>query len=248
MGAEGTIIAETDIDIMNAALIQMGQSPISAFGQNVGSAIVSQAYYNRSRDALLRLQPWNFARKWQALNLLQNAPLNLDIIPSATGPGVIQFTGAFKLPDDNLRVFRFSPKDAHWRVVGNAIYTDAIPPTLVGTPLGLQPLGSDGTDNQPTMSSAGAPVQLGIEYISQVTDPQQWDALFIDCFTWKICKELAFGITGLMQWYKFAANEYEDHLKDAAVVNGIENWPDPFWCTELNDVRYGYAGVSIEGF
>src|SRR5215469_16980297 len=147
-GAEGSISAETDIDIVNTALIQLAQNPISAFGQNSGTALILQSSYNRSRDDLLRRQPWNFARSWQALAGLDAAPLNLDIMPSPDdGPGLVTFTHAYQLPVDCLRVFRFSPKDATWRIIGRRIYTDAIPPTTVGVLLGLEPPNTNGADN-----------------------------------------------------------------------------------------------------
>ncbi len=248
MGAAGSVTAQTDINVVNTALTRLGQSPIAAFGQNTGTGLVMQESYNASRDDLLRRQPWNFARTWKNLSQLSNSPLNLDIIPIASGPGIIQFTAAYQLPNDCLRVFRFSPKDAHWRIVGKVLYSDAIPATLVGTPLGLQPLGSDGTDNQPTLASSGAPSMLGIEYIRQITDPHQWDACFYTAFIYKLMKELAIGFTGLAQAYKMAKDEFDEAMLNASVINGMENWPDPFWNTDLNDVRYGYVGVTIEGF
>jgi hypothetical protein len=246
--AAGSITTHSDIDVINTVLIRLGQSPIAQFGQNAGSGLIMQSSYNVSRDALLRKQPWSFAKKWVPINLLSVAPVNLDILPDPTGPGFTQFTGAYQLPNDCLRVFRFSPKQATWRIVGRQIYTDAIPPTIIGVPLGLQPLGSDGPDNQPRMGSIGAPISVGIEYIRQEVDPNQWDALFYETFIWKLMMELSFGITGLLQSYGMASKEYEKCLVDAAVVNGLETWPDPYWSTELTDPRYGYVGVTIQGY
>jgi hypothetical protein len=248
-GSEGSITADTDIDIVNTALIQLGQSPISAFGQNSGSGIILQASYNRSRDDLLRRQPWNFARQWVSLALLSQAPLNLDILPTGDdGPGLLTFTGAYQLPNDCLRVFRFSPRDAHWRIIGRNIYTDAIPQVNTAPLLGLQPPDNNGSANQPTGGFIGAPMPIGVEYIRLITNPVQWDANFRMCFVFKLMKELAFGITGLMQAYTLAKNEFDDAMSTAAVTNGIENWPDQFWNSDLNTVRYGYIGVSLQGY
>jgi len=248
-GSEGTRIAETDIDIVNTALIQLGQTPITAFGQNSGTGLILQASYNRSRDDLLRRQPWNFARSWSALASLTDVPLNMDIIPTASdGPGLVTYSHAYQLPIDCIRVFRFSPKDAHWRIVGRRIYTDAVPPSTVGVLLGLEPSNSNGSDNVPTQGTIGSPVTVGLEYISRITDPDRWDTTFRQAFVFKLMKEMAFGITGLMQAYQMAKTEYDDIMKDAASLNGIENWPDPFWDSDLNSVRYGYIGVTIEGY
>lgn len=248
MASEGAITAKTDINIVNTALLRLNQNPIEAFGQNPGTGLIMQASYNYSRDALLRLQPWSFARKWAQLQQLNQVPLNLDIIPDGSSPGVIVYTGAYQLPNDCLRVFRFSPRYAHFRIVGKTIYTDAIPNIALPPLLGVQPPNSNGADNLPQNGQAGAPVALGIEYIYLVDNPEFWDSSFIDCFIWKLCKELSFGVTGLMQVYQMADKEYTDALGNAAIINGLENWPDPFWNSELNDVRYSYVGMSIESW
>lgn len=248
MASEGAITAKTDIDIVNTALIRLGQNPISAFGQNPGTGLIMQSSYNMSRDELLRKQPWSFAKSWAALAQLTALPaVNLDIIPVASGPGMVTFTAAFQLPNDCLRVFRVSPKSMHWRVIGRILYTDCGPLPALPPLLGLEPPNSNGSDNMPQNGVAGISVTLGIEYIAQSTDPQQWDSLFMGCFVWKICKELAFGITGLKDGYEMAKTEYDEAIRDAATTNGIETWPDPYWNTDLTDARYGYSIINFEG-
>lgn len=248
MGAEGSLTQQNDLGIVNTALTRLAQNPINSFGQNSGSGIILQSAYNYSRDALLRLQPWNFARRWVSLAELPSVPVNLDIIPNGSSPGMVALSQAFQLPNECLRVFRFSPKDATWRIVGRAIYTDAIPAQVPGQLLGLQPPNSDGSDNVPSSTSTGAPATVGIEYIRLIEDCMQWDSLFLEAFIWKLCKEMAFGVTGLLAAYEMASTEYTASLANAATANGIENWPDPFWNTDLTDVRYGYVGVTIEGY
>lgn len=247
MGAEGSLTQQNDLGIINAALTRLGQPPIPSFGSNAGGAVILQSSYNYSRDALFRLQPWNFARTWVSLAQLNSVVVNLDIIPNPTSPGMVALSNAFQLPNDCLRAFRFSPKGATWRIVGRAIYTDAIPSAFTGQLLGLEPPNSDGADNVPASTNSFAPVTVGIEYIKQVTDCTQWDSLFTEAFIWKIAKELSFGVTGIKDIYDMCASEYGIAIGNAAVANGIENWPDPFWCADLVDVRYGYTGVTIEG-
>jgi len=249
MGAAGSITAQTDLNIVNTALLRMGQAPIEAFGQFIGTAQITQAAYNTSRDGLLRLQPWNFARAWSPLTALATTVINLDIIPEASSPGIVQFSFAYQLPNNCLRVYRFSPKDVHWRQIGRTLLTDAAPPMVQGQLLGTQTPSSNDPFNSPSSSTTtGVPTSIGIEFVAQVVDCTQWDSLFTNAFIWKLCVELAFGITGLMQQYTMAKQEYTEALQNAAVVNGIENWNDPFWNTDLTDVRYGYVGVTIEGY
>ena len=245
MASEGAITGKTDIDIVNTALIRLGQSPVNAFGQNPGTGLIMQSSYNISRDELLRKQPWSFAKTWITLAQLNQTPINLDIIPPESSPGVITFTAAYQLPNDCLRVFRVSPKDSHWRVVGRTLYSDSIASPNLPPLLGVQTPTSNGNDNMPQNGLTGNPVSTGIEYIRQSTDPQEWDSLFLGCFIWKLCKELAFGITGLTQAYQMAKGEYDEAIRDAATTNGIETYPDPFWNSDLNDVRYGYSGLNF---
>lgn len=238
----------TDIDIVNSALQKLGQSPITEFGQNIGTGLIAKSEYESSRDYLLRKTPWNFARKWATLAMLSSFPISLDIGPNSAGPGAIRFTAAYQLPIDCLRVYRFSPRDAHWRIIGRAIYTDATAALNVGPLIGLQPLGSDGADNQPP-TPVNIPLNdLGIEYIYRVTDPALFDPMFEDAFVWHLAKEMAFGVTGLENLFKMAEEQFQEHFADASAVNGMEQWPDEFYNTDLNDVRYGYSGLSFGGF
>lgn len=236
-----------DLDIANNVLGGLGQTLLTSFNQNTTTGLLLWQQYEGSRDALLRQIPWSFARKWVNLAQLADAPLSLDIMPNTAAPGVVTFTSAYRLPLDFLRLFRFSPRESHWRIVGQAIYTDAVPSANAGPLLGLQPLGSDGSDNQPPQASNQAINTVGIEYIYRVTDPNLFDPLFVDTLTWKIRKEIAFGISGLVELFRISEQEYKDHLADASAVNGMENWPDEFYSTELTDVRYGYSSSTLQG-
>lgn len=237
----------TDLEIANRVLSRLGQNQITQFGENTGTGLLLFSEYSNSRDALLRSIPWNFARKWANLALLVPAPLSLNFEPVSAGPGSIVYTGAYQLPQDFLRLYRFSPRSAHWRLVGEQLYTDAIPATNFGQLLGLQPLGSDGPDNQPPTPSNPSSDSVGIEYIYQVTDPTLFDPMFEDVFTWKLLKELSFGITGLLEMFRIAESQFKDHFAEAATVNGMENSPDEFFNTDLNDVRYGYSALGTTG-
>jgi hypothetical protein len=227
------------------ALSRLGQSPITEFGQDQGTGLVMKSNYGTERDSLLRKAPWNFARIWISLAQLAGSPLGLDINPNQAGPGSVIYTGAYQLPLDFIRLVRFSPRTSHWRIVGKAIYTDATPPSFSGTLLGLQPLGSDGADNQPSSSSTVIAGTIGIEYVAQITNSELFDSLFVDVLVWKLVKDLSFGVTALTSLYRQAAKEYEDGLAEAKFVNGAEQLPDEFWNTNLTDVRYGYSGLTF---
>lgn len=234
----------SELDLVNTALGRLGQAPIALFGENINTGLITYQMYATERDALLRTIPWNFARVWASLASLSVAPMALDLIPNSAAPGIVQFTTAFYLPQDCLRVYRFSPKDSHWRIVGKQIYTDAVPATNLGVLLGMQPLGNNGLDNQPPTPSSTPSNTVGIEYIQRIVDVSVFDAQFTEVLIWKIARDTSFGITGLRETFAQAEQMYTQTLADAAAVNGMENWPDEYFNTELTDVRYGYSNLS----
>src|SRR6185312_15087672 len=107
----------SDTDIANQALIMLGSAPINSLNDSSNQGISVKTLYYAARDGLLREIPWNFARKQVALSQLAAVPINLDILPNVSGPGNIVYTGAFALPLDFLRMYRFSPQTAHWRLI-----------------------------------------------------------------------------------------------------------------------------------
>lgn len=237
-----------DVDIVNMALLRLGQNPINAFGAVSGAATIVKGTYNHERDALLRRIPWSFARKWVPITQLSVAPPNLEVTQNADSHGAINFTAAYALPNDFLRMYRFSPYDAHWRLIGSSIYTDAVPANaFAGVLLGEQPPNGDGAANQPaSFTSVGVGAIIGIEYIAQITDPNLWDTLFRDTFVARLAWMLSMGITGLAEVGQENSQEYKAAIADAAAVNGMENWPDTWADNIVQSVRWGYSGIGLD--
>lgn len=235
------------VDVVNMALTQLGQTPITAFGQNAGGAVILQRNYEQEVKALLRRIPWSFARTWVTLAQLPTIPITLTIEPDEAGPGAINYTAAYQLPPDFLRLYRMSPYDCHWRIIDNQIYTDAVPAVTLGALLGLQPPNADGADNAPPTPTSTPSVTIGIEYIRRVDDPGTWDSLFMDALIMRLKYMLSFGMTGLVDIRPQLKQDYQEALMDASAVNGMENWPDVFNNNLIQDVRFGYSGISIDG-
>jgi hypothetical protein len=240
----------TETDIVNMALVSIGQTPVNSMNDTSAAALAAKSVYYISRDALLRESRWRFALKWVALNQLATAPLNLDLLPNNHGPGSILYSGAYQLPNDCIRVARVSPRQAHWRIVGQQVYTDAIPtPSSSSNIVGTQPPNANGADNLPVSVDNPNPAALvGIEYVSRVTDPQQFDSLFTDCLASKVAMDIAFATSGLESLQDRAEKRYQVKLAEAQAVNGIEQWDDQFWDSIIADVRYGYPISSLGGF
>jgi hypothetical protein len=246
MSIDTGVTSSSDIDIVNRALIKLGQGMIDAFDDETDTARAASALYYHNRNMLLRKIPWNFARKWAALAQLAAAPLNLDIItPADRGTGQVNFGFAYQLPNDCLRVHRFSPKDMVWRVIGRTIYTAAQPITSVPGPLlGLQP--SSDPSNGPVTAATTSQIPVGIEYIMMVQDPTVFDELFIEALTNKMAMDMAFGQNGLEQIVANSKKDYQDIMLEAAYVNGVEQLPDSLFDTTIVDVRMGYGNTGID--
>lgn len=245
MSVDTGVDKPSDLDIYNMALIKIGQSPIGAFSDSSAEGIAGANLYFQNRDMLLRKIPWSFAKKWASLAALKQAPLALDLIsPADRGTGQTIFTYAFQLPNDCLRVHRFSPKDLPWRVIGRTIYTTATPNAAVPGPLlGVQPPPGGGPDS---VGFATAPSMVGIEYIRRVRDAGEFDTLFIEALINKMAMDVAFTINGLEQIVAKSKEDFKDALLEAAYVNGVETPGDVLFDTTVVDVRMGYGNSGID--
>lgn len=104
----------SDVGIVNAALIKLGEGTITSLTENSKPARLARAVYADLRDAVLQAHPWNFA--------VARAVLAADPTPPAWG-----FAHAFTLPaepDYCLRVLGLEDSAAEWRVEGRKILAD----------------------------------------------------------------------------------------------------------------------------
>lgn len=237
----------TDVDIINVALVKLGKSPITTFASpGTPAAGASKVVYDQNRTSLLRMAPWNFARQFTSLAQLSSTPVALTLLPDPDYGGGIVYTGAFQLPNDFIRLYRVSPYDAHWRLVGKALLTDAIPAAAPAGLIGTQPANANGSNDPSVAASAGT--ALGIEYIFNCTDVSQFDQLFVDALVAACARDLAWNLTGEGSMYDRMTNEYNEAMKEAMAVNGMEQWPEQLFDNVMIDVRYGYTNVSGTAF
>jgi len=241
-------MAVSDTEIANRALVRVGAARIQDINNIQDSKTATVAtLYPEARDALLRRCRWNFARRFASLNQLAAAPLGLALMPDPEYAGDVVYTGAYALPNDYLRLSDVSPRDAHWRVVGQALYTDAPAPASTAVLIGLQPPGADGADNMPAQGSTGSVVPNGIEYIAQITDPNQFDPLFSRCLSLQLAYELTFSVNASESLRQALRQEWKEAFDEARAIAGMEQWPEQLFNTVMVDVRYGYANSAGAG-
>ncbi len=86
--------ATSDTDILNDALIQIGEQRINSIDDDNKRARLGKIIYDKARDALLRAHPWNFAVK------------RIELTSASSTAPVYGFSKAFNLPDDFLRFIK----------------------------------------------------------------------------------------------------------------------------------------------
>lgn len=104
-------MAQSVVDICNSALQRVGATTILSISDNSPEARACSVAYDSNRRDELRKFKWNFAIKREVL------------APDATAPA-FDFTYAFSLPSDCLRVLRPATTDLDWQVEGRKILTN----------------------------------------------------------------------------------------------------------------------------
>ena len=240
---------KSEVTIVNQALVRIGQPPIPSLDQTTPNGVAASLLYYDMRDKLLRRLRWNFARRFAALGALPNAPGNFSFLPDPDYVGQVIYSVALQLPADYLRLSAVSPYDAHWRIVGRTLLTDAIPQPTALPLVGLQPIGADGSDNVPSMSpnTGSTSAALGIEYIARIEDVTLFDPYFTTVLTLDLAQAMCQNTTGLMELKKMLAQEREQEFAEARSLEGMEQWPEQLYDTVMVDVRMGYSSGQGTG-
>jgi hypothetical protein len=168
--------ATSETEICNIALTRIGHGLISSLDENTTAAQVCNLHYARTRDAMLRAHPWNFAIR------------RATLAQSATTPNH-EFTYYHVLPVDCLKVIR-----TNWEAdgsIGTAIYGF---PGQMGYATQIAPYRIE------NVASVGKCIACNedtvkIEYIAQITDVAQFDDLFVDCLAQRLAAEVCMRLT-----------------------------------------------------
>jgi hypothetical protein len=187
--------------ICNRALTKLGSARILAITDDVKAARELNSMWDIVVDAELRRNIWNFSVARTSLAALAAAP--------AWG-----FTYQFQLPVDYLRLVQ----------VGETYYVSNMtdyrsmpewPFQVESSPDGTKVIVTDYT----------AP--LKIRYCKRVTDTQQFDALFVEALASRLAYECCEAITQSTSKREAAWADYKQALREAKLVDAIENPPEP---------------------
>lgn len=182
-----------DVDVCNLALQKLGAKRINALTEDSRNARSCNNCYARLRDAVLRAHPWSFAIG------------RVILAPSATAPA-FDYKYAFPLPVDCLRPLPPNDNDLDWKVEGRAILTNSV----------------SGSAILPASVSTTSP-QMALIYIRQITDPNLFDALFIEALAAMLAYELCEEITQSNTKKTEQMDNYKYWIGEARKANAFEN-------------------------
>jgi hypothetical protein len=183
-------------DICNIALSRIGHGQITDFDSDTTKAgDICRLQYPICRDTLLRMHPWNFAIKRVSLAL------------SATTP-VFEYTYAFAMPTDCLKIVRTSWEANGWSNKDDATREFWAQPSIPYRIEGGFLLCNDDT--------------AIIEYVAKITDPAQYDAMFVDVLAQRLAAEIAMNLTDNQSFTKTAWDMYAIKLNEARTIDAQE--------------------------
>lgn len=102
----------SDVNIVNMALADIGESPISALDQNSSTAKKADAMYSIKRDELLRMHPWGFAKK-------------RVLLAKAVEKPTWGYENFFLIPVDQVKILEVDTGHERFNKEGRYIATDA---------------------------------------------------------------------------------------------------------------------------
>lgn len=178
-------VGDSFTTIVNIGLTALGEDPVtSVFPPDpTKRAILASQRFHDARRAALRSHPWNSASK--------------DIqLPAGAAAPLFQYSAAFPLPADFLRVNQIfdgdEPTQVSYDVVGNQLLCDL-----------------------------GAPLNLRFVYDCQ--DPTVFDALLVHVIGYSVGAEVAVALTGSAAKRDDMLKIVEGKLAIARLVGSQEN-------------------------
>ena len=187
------------VEICNSALNMLGANNITDITEDSKNARLLNQRYDPVRDAIFRSHAWNCLIK--RVQLAQNT----------TAP-VIEFTYAYALPADFLRVLKIHngttdsvASEMPYKIEGANLITDEATVYLI--------------------------------YVSKDTDSTNYDAYLYEVLAYQLAADIAYGITNNATLAKNLLADADEKLREARFVDSTENSTDTVEADEFTDAR-----------
>ena len=159
----------TDVEICNMALSRVKADSIGDLSENTVEAVQCRIFYEPTRDRLLTMYSWGFAKKTRALSLTGNDP--------------DEWQYEYDYPNDCLRVGYILPyAPANGMVVPHQDYE----------PVAYE-IGAGTGGSRVILSNVE---EAYISYTAGITDERLFDPLYVDAFAWLLAIDLAIPLGG----------------------------------------------------
>lgn len=188
----------SQVECCNRALTKLGAARITALTDNSKSARVMASLWDTVRRSELRRRNWGFA-------------MSRDSLPASSTAPAWGFANAFPLPADFLRLAQVND-------------TFAVP-SLTDYRQEDDSAWSIERVDDVVCICCDFDAPLKIRYVVDVTDPGQFDPLFVEALASKLAYEACYEITQSRQGLESAMQDYKDAIRDAARNNAIEKAP-----------------------
>ena len=189
-------------DIVNQALDSIGYPrSIGDIAEGTRAARVAQRAYSETRDEMLRIKDWPFARRSLTLNLLKqagNPPYNGGVWTSAFPPPPFAFEYLYPLDCLYLRYVRPSPTASPVLDPLPVLFTVANDSSVIN---------NDGQATKVILTNQDAAIGV---YTGQILDINTWEPLFVMAV-----------VEGLAKKFTVALAQSPDLLKDKVQESGL---------------------------
>lgn len=201
-------MATSEVQIINSALMKLGQEPVSARTENNKRARIMDQQYDLARQSLLRHYVWNFAKERIELAPLVETPEFGFLYKSLLPARCLRVIGLYNEAEPSYQI-NYTGSRIPFKVEGRHIFSDEDP--------------------------------LRIFIMQDVTDPAQFDALFVNCFAWFLASETAIAITNDKGKYGIADKAFQEAIKAARAANAMEGTPEYIESTVWLDARHYHS-------
>lgn len=202
------------VGICNRALQNVGANRILNLTDNSREARSCNNAYDSVRRGLLRSYFWNFAVK------------RVVLTPDSTTPA-FDYLYQFSLPADCVRILLPNDNTLDWVLEGRKILTNG----------GTNSTAIEGANLTivANSSSVTPAVSMNLRYISDITDPNQFDAMFCEALALKLAVEMCDELTQSNQKKAQLKQDFKDYIAECYLSDSLENTPaDPpedLWIT-----------------
>ena len=189
------------VGIVNHALRRLGVPTITAFADSVKAARMADDSYDDHVEEIISEHTWNFALK------------RVELPASTTSP-VWEYTNAFPVPSDSIRMLQVDGEDEfanRWRVEEGVIVTNKEAP-------------------------------LKVVYLARIDDPNAMTARFRNVVSTYLAWQWAEALTGDATLNNRLEREYRARLVMARSFDGQEGTPRQPTSDRFIDARFAGRG------